>query len=221
MSKELLLTGATGFIGSSLLQRWLDSSDAHITLLVRAKRGKTPEQRARGLLDQLGASTDAPALAERISVVEGDLSRSRLGLADTDYESLAATIEHIVHCGAAARFDLQLEDARRTNCGGARSIVDLATRCRNLERLDYVGTAYVAGKRRGVIREEELDKGQDHNNTYERSKLEAEKLVRGAGARLPITIFRPTIVIGDSRSGHVSPVSAFQQIDRQIRSAQA
>lgn len=209
MPQELLLSGATGFIGSSLLQKWLDSSDARITLLVRPKRGSTPPQRVRQLLEQLPGGGNASALAERITIVEGDLSQSGLGLSDADAARLADTITQIVHCGAAARFDLPLADARRTNCGGAQGILDLALRCSNLARLDYVGTAYVAGKRRGLIREEELDEGQEHNNSYEQSKLEAEQLVRAARDRLPIAIHRPTIVVADSRTGHASPVSAF------------
>jgi thioester reductase-like protein len=214
MPTELFLTGATGFIGSGLLQQWLDGTDARITALVRPKRGVEPGQRVRELLSQLYAESEIGALAERVSVAEGDLTRDRFGLPDRDYERLTTQITNIVHCAAAVRFDLSLEDARRSNCGGAQNALDLAAACRQLRRMDYVGTAYVAGTRRGLIREEELDLGQSHNNTYERSKFEAEHQVRAAMARLPISIFRPTIVLGDSRTGRLSAVGAFFRVFR-------
>lgn len=212
MHTELFLTGATGFIGSSLLQKWLDCSDARITILVRPKRGEEPQQRAQRLLDQLYPADEAKPRLQRVVVIEGDLTQNMLGMTRVDYERLASRTTRIIHCGAAARFDLPLEAARQTNCGGARGVLDLAARTSGLRRMDYIGTAYVAGKRRGLIREEELNEGQAHNNTYEQSKLEAEQLVRQAMAELPISIFRPTIVLGDSRTGRVSPVSAFSRV---------
>lgn len=208
MADALFLTGATGFIGSSLLRKWLDASDAHITLLARPKRGATSRERVRALLDELYEGAPPADLQERVSLAEGDLTAARFGLAYSDYRRLAEQTTHILHCAAAVRFDLPLEVARQINCGGTRSALDLAGECRRLQRLDYVGTAYVAGKRRGLIREDELDQGQEHNNTYERSKMEAELLVRAAMRRLPIAIHRPTIVIGDKRTGRISPVSA-------------
>ncbi len=212
MMTELFLTGATGFIGSSILQKWLDDSDARVTLLARAKRGVEPRERLRALLGELYPGAAHAGHAERVSLVVGDLAEPRCGLAQAEYEQLAERITHILHCGGAVRFDLTLDEARRVNCNGARNAVDLAAACKELHRLDYVGTAYVAGKRSGVIAEDELDEGQAHNNTYERSKFEAELQVREAMRKLPIAIHRPTIVIGDARTGRISPVGAFFRV---------
>lgn len=209
MTETVLLTGATGYIGGSLLRKRLESSDAKLVLLVRSKRDADPAARAGAILASFYAPEEARRLSKRIEVVPGDLSVERFGLEEGRYRELAAAVTHIIHCGAAVRFDLPIEDARRTNVGGTRSVLDFARACGALERVDYVGTAYVAGARKGIIREDELDLGQSHSNTYERSKMEAEKLVRETMRDLPIAILRPSIVICDSRTGRASAFNGF------------
>jgi thioester reductase-like protein len=214
MTETVFLTGATGYIGKSLLQKWLDSSDARIVLLARTKHGENPRRRIVDALASLYPGEDAGRFSERIDVVEGDVAFVRFGLDETRYRDLASRVTHIVHCAAAARFDLELEEARKTNVGGTRNILDFGKECGALGRIDYIGTAYVAGKRTGVIREDELDEGQEHNNTYERSKMEAEMLVRGSMRELPIAILRPSIVICDSRTGRASSFNGFNRAMR-------
>jgi len=107
------------------------------------------------------------------------------------------------------RFDLPLEEARAINVKGSENVVGLGRQCPGLTRIDYVGTAYVAGKRMGTVKESEIDLGQEHSNTYEKTKLESELLMRQAMRDLPIAIHRPSIVICDSRTGRISPYSAF------------
>ena len=209
MTEVLFLTGATGYIGASLLQKWLECSDVRIVLLVRGKHGENPRKRIEVSLAKLYPAGDGRDFATRIEVAEGDVSFERFGLDEARYLDLASKVSHIIHCAAAARFDLELEDARRTNVGGTRNILDFGRACSALKRIDYIGTAYVAGKRTGIIREDELDEGQEHNNTYERSKMEAEKLVRESMRELPIAIIRPSIVICDSRTGRASNFNGF------------
>jgi thioester reductase-like protein len=209
MAETILLTGATGYIGTSLLQKWLESSDARLVLLVRGKHGENPGKRIEDSLSKLYPAGDGFHFSARIEVAEGDVSRERFGLDKSRYGDLVSRVSHIIHCAAAARFDLELDEARRTNLGGTRNILDFGRACGALRRIDYIGTAYVAGKRTGVIREDELDEGQEHNNTYERSKMEAEKLVRESMRELPIAILRPSIVICDSRTGRASNFNGF------------
>ncbi len=209
MADTVFLTGSTGYIGASLLQKWLESSEAELILLVRGKRDEGPRARVERVLAEMYSPAEVDRYSRRIEIVEGDLSSDRFGLDDARYNDLASRTSHIIHCAAAARFDLDLEDARKTNVGGTRMILDLGRSCRALERIDYIGTAYVAGKRKGIVREDELDEGQEHNNTYERSKMEAEKLVRGSMGELPIAILRPSIVICDSRTGRASTHNGF------------
>ena len=214
MVDTILLTGATGYIGTSLLQKWLESSDARLVLLVRGKHGENPRKRIEGALAKLYPAGDGLHFSARIEVAEGDVSFERFGLDETRYRDLASRVSRIIHCAAAARFDLALDEARRTNLGGTRNILDFGKACSALKRIDYIGTAYVAGRRTGIIREDELDKGQEHTNTYERSKMEAEKLVRESMRELPIAIIRPSIVICDSRTGRASNFNGFYRAMR-------
>ena len=214
MTETILLTGATGYIGTSLLQKWLESSDARLVLLVRGKHDENPRKRIEDTLAKLYPAGDGRDFAKRIEVAEGDVSFDRFGLDESRYRDLASRVSHIIHCAAAARFDLELDEARRTNLGGTRNILDFGRACGGLRRIDYIGTAYVAGRRTGVIREDELDEGQEHNNTYERSKMEAEKLVRESMRELPVAILRPSIVICDSRTGRASSFNGFYRAMR-------
>ncbi len=219
MNEVILLTGGTGFVGQALLAKWLRSTDAEFRLLARSRHGEAPDARVARALRESTGEDPASWMAKRIRVTSADVAFPRFGLEPADYDHLAADVTHIIHCAAAARFDLTLEEARATNVGGTRNILEFARRCRNLRKLDYVGTAYVAGKRpglegseiersghtgSGLILEDELDCGQEHRNTYERSKFEAEIVVREAMRDLPITIFRPSIVVCDSRTGYAS-----------------
>src|SRR5205823_6206999 len=106
----------------------------------------------------------------------------------------------IIHSAASVSFSLPLDESRAINVEGTRSILDLAElaqRRGGLRRLSYVSTAYVAGDRRGVFGEDDLDLGQGFRNPYEQSKFEAEKLVRSRMDWVPTQVFRPSIVVGE------------------------
>lgn len=119
-------------------------------------------------------------LAEHVA---GDIERDRLGLAPGAFDALAASLVEVYHCAAATRFDLPLDAARRANVRGTRNVLALAARAPRLGRFHHVSTAYVASGR----------------NSYEISKAEAEAAVRASG--LPFTIWRPSVIVGDSRTG--------------------
>ena len=207
MNSELLLTGATGYIGQALLWTWLRRTDVQCNLLVRSRREMSPAGRVETALREFGG--DPVPWRDRITVFSADVSQDRFGLNRMDYEALTGRVTHIIHCAAAARFDLELADARKTNVGGVKSILEFAAQCPNLKRIDYIGTAYVCGLRTGLIKEHDLDAGQQHRNTYERSKFEAELLVRDWMTRLPIAVLRPSIVICDSQTGYASNHNGF------------
>jgi thioester reductase-like protein len=208
MNGELLLTGATGFIGQALLGKWLRDSDVQCNLLVRSRRGSSPVSRVEVALREIGISDPSPWM-KRIEVFDADMSQEKLGLGPKEYQLLVTRVTHIVHCAAAARFDLDIAEARRTNVRGVNDLLNFAGECSKLSKFDYIGTAYVAGRRTGTVNEDELDVGQEHRNTYERSKFEAEKLIREWMSRLPISILRPSIVICDSRTGYASNHNGF------------
>jgi len=198
-----VISGATGFLGREIVLHLLASEpDAHLTLLVRGRDETEAQARGVALLTaQLQGEALAAAL-RRVEVVRADLEQERLGLTPRGYDELVARTVEVIHGAASVRFDLPLAQARAINVDGTRRMLDLARKAR--AHLDYIGTAYVAGEREGLVLESELDMGQGFRNTYEASKCEAERLVQARAAEQSLTIFRPSIIVGDSRTGRTS-----------------
>jgi thioester reductase-like protein len=194
----LLLTGATGFVGMEVLARLVERTHHHVACLVRARDDEDAEARLRVVREAVFG--DREAHATRMTALAGDLTQPRLGLGDR-HDAVAARVRSIVHSAASVAFDLPLEDARAINVTGTERVLDLAEVAGGLERLTYVSTAYVAGQRRGTVREHELDTDARFRNAYERSKAEAESRVTARGAELPVTVVRPSIVVGESTTG--------------------
>jgi long-chain acyl-CoA synthetase len=202
MSGQVLLTGATGFLGRRLLRNWLQHSSAGLTLLVRSNHGSAPAMRF-GIGQDDGDSVLFDAFRRRVTVVEADLTAPGLGLSGVARSELTRTITQIIHCAGLVRFNVPLNVARRTNTAGTGAMLDLARRCARLVRFDHISTAFVAGCRGGAVYENELECGQGHNNGYEKSKFEAEILVRQAGKQLPIVVYRPSIITCEARTGEL------------------
>jgi nucleoside-diphosphate-sugar epimerase len=127
-----------------------------------------------------------------------------MGLDRRRRAALAERVGRIVHCAASVSFGLDLDTARAINVEGTRRLLDFASACElrgGFDCFTHVSTAYVAGTHSGSFGESDVDVGQGFRNTYERSKFEAELLVRRRGHSLPVQVMRPSIVVGDSRSG--------------------
>ena len=199
---DLLLTGSTGFLGMELLARLLEDTDRRVWAPVRAGDDAEAAARIRATLATL--LPDPGEFSQRVVAFAADLTEPRLGLDDRRRDEIAEHVDEIVHSAASVSFTLPLDEARRINVDGTRRMLELAEACSvrgGLRRFAHVSTAYVAGDHRGGFSEAEHDVGQGFNNTYERSKWEAEQLVRGRGERLRVQVFRPSIVVGDDRSG--------------------
>jgi thioester reductase-like protein len=199
MSDGVLLTGATGFVGMEVLARYLERTDRRVYALVRGANERDVTARVkRTLLCLFGA--DHP-YARRVVAVRGDITRPGLGLGGKR-DQLAERVNEVVHGAASVSFELGLEDTRQINVEGTRRVLELAERAQargGLRRFSYISTAYVAGEHVGCFSEDDLDVGQSFRNAYEQSKFEAEHLV--ADARLPVTVLRPSIVVGERESG--------------------
>ena len=200
-SDELILvTGATGFLGARLVHELLERHPrSQLALLIRNNSGSTgqsAQQRANQIVP--------PADQSRVQVYSGDVSQPNCGLDSASLQRLSAETTRVIHCAATVRFNHSLEQARSINVEGTRRVLDFAAAAPNLKCLAYIGTAYVAGERTGLVREDELEFGQSYRNTYEQTKAEAEALVRSRLTSLPGVILRPSIIVGDSQTGATS-----------------
>ena len=201
ITDSVFLTGATGFVGMELLARYLERTDRRVYTLVRAADDREAAARIeRTLLSLFGP--DHP-YARRVVAVRGDITRPGLGIWG-GIDDLAERVGEIVHGAASVSFELELQAARTINVDGTRRMLEFAERCNargGLRRFSYISTAYVAGEHDGCFSEDDLDVGQRFRNTYEQSKLEAECLVARSRGQLPITVLRPSIIVGERDSG--------------------
>jgi len=186
------VTGYPGFIGKRLVRHIAENDPkGRIYLLVQPKFIKE----AHGYVSELKG---AP-----IELLQGDIVDMHLGLAGEEYKRLCESVTQIFHLAAISYMGMPREIAHRVNVGGTRNVVELARDCKQLRRLNHFSTTYVSGDRVGVIAEDELDVGQGFRNPYEETKFEAEKIVQRAAATVPVTIYRPSTVVGDSKTGEI------------------
>jgi thioester reductase-like protein len=198
----LLLSGATGFLGTELLARYLQRTDREIFAIVRADDDAHAQERMHETLES--AFGTAEAFSARVRALAGDMTLPGLGLDPQVAREVADGVDEIVHGAAAVSFDLDLAQARAINVQGTREMLALAELCQRrggLRRFTYISTAYVAGRHKGRFGEDDLDVGQRFRNAYEQSKFESEQLVRAHAGELPITVVRPSIIVGDSATG--------------------
>jgi nucleoside-diphosphate-sugar epimerase len=190
LSEEtFFITGFPGFIAGRLIKR-LAAENARFILLVQPAL----RQRAREEIADIAATN-------RIRIVEGDITRDDLGMSSADLEMARRETTTIFHLAAIYDLAVELDLARRVNVEGTRNVNKFAKSVLNLRRHHHVSTCYVAGKRKGVIRETELQHDAGFRNHYEATKYAAELEVQALKSDLPITIHRPSVVCGDSRTG--------------------
>jgi long-chain acyl-CoA synthetase len=148
-------------------------------------------------------------LGARIHAIAGDLSKPTLGLDSGTYADLCDRVTYIVHSAADLRVDATVEELRTTNVNGVANIIDFARLAYRLEHLVHVSTAYVAGGRTGTVDEDDLTDAFGFGSPYEQTKYEAERLVRDGASELPVTIVRPSMIVGDSRTGEIKTFNTF------------
>ena len=189
-----VVTGGTGFIGRRVVSQILARrDDAEVWVLVRRE--------SLSRFERLATEGDHP-WGERAKALVGDLTTANLGLTDEAVAELGA-VDHIVHC--AAIYDITADDAdqRAANVEGTRAVIDLALRLD--ATLHHVSSIAVAGTYHGEFTEDDFDVGQDLPTPYHQTKFEAELLVRSA-AGLRMRVYRPAVVVGDSRTGEMDKI---------------
>ncbi|HTC63615.1 MAG TPA: SDR family oxidoreductase [Candidatus Saccharimonadales bacterium] len=210
----IFLTGVTGAIGGELLRSLLEArTDSVIYALFRAK---TVEDVASGSL--LVQSKVRREDVCRVIPIAGNVELEDFGLGNKYWE-LTDVIREVYHVAACTSFGQTVEQARLTNVFGTENVIEFARAVRtagNPIRLHHISTAYVSGTRTGFVREDELEEGQEFFNYYEWSKFEAERAVQRASLDVPITVYRPGIVVGDSRTGHTSKFHGIYQVMKGI-----
>ncbi len=188
----VFVTGSPGFIGKRLVRDLLASAQGRrLVLLVQPKFARA----TRAHLQELGT--------DQAEVLEGDVMQMHLGLSGGEWKRLTAGVTEIWHLAAISYLGMEIEQFRTVNVDGTRNVLELARSAPGLTRLNHFSTAYVSGDRKGVILEDELQASQGFHNPYEESKFQAEVLVQRAKRDLPITIYRPSIVVGDSKTGEI------------------
>jgi thioester reductase-like protein len=206
--RALLLTGATGFLGAFLLRELLERTAATIHCLVRCDESAEGFERLCRNLETYGLFD--PGHRSRIVVVPGNLAQPLLGLSEAAFDRLAVTVDAIYHSGAAVNFLYGYDALRATNVLGTHEVLRLACRGR-AKAVHHVSTLYALHIYGGPLLESDVPGRLDALGTvddvpfavgYAQSKAVAEQLVREAGRRgLPVTIYRPGFLAGDSRTG--------------------
>jgi thioester reductase-like protein len=205
MTRGILLTGATGLLGRYFLRDLLAAGQV-VGILIRGRGGRTAAERADELFDF--ACQSAGRRLARPVMLEGDLTCPGLGLGTAERRWLATRGRALVHSAAYVSYQPTPDgEPWETNVAGTRRLLELC-RSLGLEEVHHLSTAFVCGDRRGLVREDELDCGGGSSNAYEQSKFAEEQMVRGfEGIRA--TVYRPSVVVGDSQTGYTSTYHHF------------
>ena len=205
----ILVTGGTGFLGREIVGRLLLSRpNERIGLLVRPAPGVSAADRVARLLNELFGQDDAAAYTNRVEVIAGDVAEDEFGIGSAEFQSLASRTDEIFHSAATTALNEEISVAQRINIGGTEQVLRLAKQANrsplNSVRLNHISTAYVAGNSHAIVQPSTLDLSLSFRNAYERTKAEAEALVRDASQDISTCIFRPSIIVGDSVTGETS-----------------
>jgi thioester reductase-like protein len=197
MGHTVFLTGFPGFIATRLLRR-LALDDFRFVILVQ------PElmEAARSEISEIALETGKSA--NDFELLSGDITKPNFGISPADLENVKSRAEVIFHL--AAHYDLAVarELALHVNVGGTRNVIEFARSLSRLRHFHYISTCYVAGKRKGLILETELPHEEGFRNYYEESKYLAELEVEAFKHEAPVTIHRPSVVVGDSLTGETA-----------------
>jgi thioester reductase-like protein len=211
----VLVTGATGAIGSALVPLFLQEDNGNVCLILRASSAAHLKERFEALLSFWGYSTDSP-VAQRLQVLAGDVTQPLLGLEHSEYRSLASRVSHVIHAAGNVKLNQTLEEARNDAVRSTNQVIGFAQACRahgQFRKLEFVSTVGVAGRHPGLVREQPVTARRTFHNTYEQAKAEAEDCVlQEISKGLPATIHRPSMVVGDSRTGKIMHFQVFYHL---------
>ncbi len=193
----IALTGATGFLGSHIMAQLLQSG-YRLIILGRSTREETLQERIFKLLQWLGMA----GAMDKLEMLEIDFSKPLIGIPEAKYNQLCAMTDQIIHCASDTNFSERKRNlVFAANVHSLSGILEFAANS-HVQVFNYISTAYVAGINNTACRET-FSEATDFVNVYEESKARAEKIIASFCDKnsIPLTIIRPSIVFGDSRTG--------------------
>lgn len=194
MDRKIFITGFPGFITTHLCRVLLKENRSFLYLLIHPDFIKKAEEE-RKRIDPDG---------KRTMLIKGDITQESLGMKRDDYEKIKEEANEIFHLAAIYDLAVGRALAHKVNVVGTFQVIQLALAMKDLRVFNYISTGYVSGKRVGIILEDELDSSYGFKNFYEETKHWAEVLVRAYRDKIPTIIFRPAIVVGDSKTGEIN-----------------
>ena len=209
-NETVFITGFPGFIATRLVKR-LAAEGARFILLVHPVFLATAAEELAQIAVELGVDPD------NFRVVEGDITKRDLGLSINELERARQETTTIFHLAAIYDLAVACDVASHVNVEGTLNVSLFAKSVENLRRYHYVSTCYVAGKREGLIMESELRHDTGFRNHYEETKYLAELEVDALKSDLPITIHRPAVVCGDSRTGETAKYDGIYYLIHYLR----
>ncbi|MGI9055548.1 MAG: SDR family oxidoreductase [Pyrinomonadaceae bacterium] len=196
-NETIFSTGFPGFIAERLVER-LATVDTQFFLLVQPHF----VEKAMNAVKRIAEQTNTPL--ENFAIIEGDITRKNLGITDDDLATIRIETTDIFHLAAVYDLDVKKDLAFAVNVEGTKNLNDFVKSLWNFRRYNYISTCYVAGKRKGEILETELEHDAGFRNFYEETKYLAEVSVEEMKEKYPVTIFRPSVVVGDSETGETT-----------------
>ena len=211
-NETIFLTGFPGFIAERLVER-LARRDTQFFLLVQ----KDFIEKAMRDIEEIARRINVPV--ENFAIVEGDITRANLEISEEDLEIILRETTDVYHLAAIYDLAVKKEIAYQVNVEGTRNVNEFVRKLPRLRRYNYVSTCYVAGKRTGEITETELEHDAGFRNFYEETKYLAEVEVEKLKGELPVTIFRPAVVVGDSETGETAKYDGIYSLIHYLRKA--
>ncbi len=196
-TETIFLTGFPGFIAERLVKR-LAKADTQFFLLVQSNF----VEKARQAIAEIASKTEISS--DNFTIVEGDITLENLGIGGKDLEMIRQNTTDVFHLAAVYDLAVAKDLAFRVNVEGTKNVNELVAALPNLRRYNYISTCYVAGGRKGEILETELEHDAPFRNYYEETKYLAEVEVERLKSTIPTTVFRPSVVVGDSKTGETA-----------------
>lgn len=197
LDETIFITGFPGFLATRLVKR-LAKENVRFILLTQPSLVEVARETVSGIVREIGVS------AENFKVIPGDITEPDLGLSPQETEVARREITSIFHLAAIYDLAVDCAVASHVNVEGTLNVNQFAKSVADLRRYNYVSTCYVAGKRKGLILENELHHHEGFRNHYEETKYLAELEVETLKSELPVTIYRPSVVCGHSQTGETA-----------------